>query len=142
VIYESVRSLGYLRISPRADAVAFAEFVSVDGDAGLVVALDRNGKELIRSPVFVSVEGVAWPPSGEEVWCAVTQNEGWADAIHALPFKSKSGSFFGCPACSGYMMCRATVVCSSRENRGAADYNFGERETQRNVTFLGSITLN
>jgi Tol biopolymer transport system component len=89
VIYESVRPLGYARISPRADAVAFAEFVSVDGDAGLVVALDRNGKELIRSTVFVSVEGVAWPPSGEEVWCAVTQNEGWADAIHALPLKGK-----------------------------------------------------
>ena len=89
VIYESVRSLGYVRISPRANAVAFAEFVSVDGDAGLVVALDRNGKELIRSPVFISVEGVAWPPSGEEVWCAATQNEGWADAIHALPLKGK-----------------------------------------------------
>ena len=89
VIYESVRSLGYLRISPRADAVAFAEFVSVDGDAGLVVALDRNGKELIRSPIFISVEGVAWPPSGEEVWCAAAQHEGWADAIHALPLKGK-----------------------------------------------------
>src|ERR1700677_4390968 len=88
-IYESVRSLGYMRISPRANAVAFADFVSVDGDAGLVVALDRNGKELIRSPVFISVEGVAWPPSGEEVWCAATQNEGWADAIHALPLKGK-----------------------------------------------------
>jgi len=89
VIYESVRSLGYVRISPRANTIAFAEFVSVDGDAGLVVALDRNGKELIRSPVFISVEGVAWPPSGEEVWCAATQNEGWADAIHALPLKGK-----------------------------------------------------
>jgi hypothetical protein len=89
VIYESVRSLGYLRISPRANAVAFAEFVSVDGDAGLVVALDRNGKELMRSAIFISVEGVAWPPSGEEVWCAATHNEGWADAIHALPLKGK-----------------------------------------------------
>ena len=89
VIYESVRSLGYLRISPRADAVAFAEFVSVDGDAGLVVALDRNGKQLIRSATFVSEEGVAWPPSGEEVWYAATQHEGWADAIHAMTLKGK-----------------------------------------------------
>ena len=89
VIYESVRSLGYLRISPHANAVAFAEFVSVDGDAGLVVALDRNGKELMRSGIFISVEGVAWPPAGEEVWCAATQSEGWADAIHGLPLKGK-----------------------------------------------------
>ena len=89
VIYESVRSLGYLRISPRGNAVAFAEFVSVDGDAGLVVALDRSGKELIRTAPFVSVEGVAWPPSGDEVWYAATVTEGWADAIHALSFKGK-----------------------------------------------------
>jgi len=89
VIYESGRMLAYLRISPRADAVAFAEFVSVDGDAGLVIALDRGGKELIRSAIFVSVEGVAWPPSDEEVWYAATQREGWADAIHAQPFTGK-----------------------------------------------------
>jgi serine/threonine protein kinase len=89
VIYESVRMLAYLRISPRANAVAFAEFVSVDGDAGLVVALDRSGKELIRTATFVSLEGVAWPPSGEEVWYAATQLEGWADAVHALSLKGK-----------------------------------------------------
>jgi Tol biopolymer transport system component len=88
-IYESVRMLAYLRISPRADAVAFAEFVSVDGDAGVVIALDRSGKELIRSATFVSVEGVAWPPSDEEVWYGATQREGWADAIHAQPLKGK-----------------------------------------------------
>ncbi len=89
VIYESVRSLGYLRISPDSNAVAFAEFVSLDGDAGVVVALDRSGKELVRSATFVSVEGVAWSPSGEEVWCGATLLEGWADAIHALTLKGK-----------------------------------------------------
>ena len=88
-IYESSRSLGNLRISPGSDAVAFAEFVSVDGDAGLVIALDRNGKQLVRTPTFVSLEGVAWPPSGEEVWYGATQREGWADAIHATTFNGK-----------------------------------------------------
>lgn len=89
VIYESVRMLAYLRISPQGNAVAFAEFVSVDGDAGLVVALDRSGKELVRTAPFVSVEGVAWSPSGEEVWYAATQLEGWADAVHALSLKGE-----------------------------------------------------
>jgi eukaryotic-like serine/threonine-protein kinase len=89
VIYESIRSLGNLRISPRSDAVAFAEFVSVDGDAGLVIALDRNGKQLVRSPTLVSLEGVAWPPSGDEVWYGATQREGWADSIHAITYSGK-----------------------------------------------------
>src|SRR5580698_8186883 len=42
VISESDRTPAYVRISPRGDAVAFAEFYNVDGDAGWVVAVDRN----------------------------------------------------------------------------------------------------
>ena len=64
VIYESVNSLGYLRISPRGNAVAFAEFLSVDGDAGWVVAVDKSGKKLIHTGPFISVEGVAWAAVG------------------------------------------------------------------------------
>lgn len=89
VLYESDRALGYLRIAPRGNAVAFAEFLAVDGDAGWAVAVDRNAKELIRSKLFVSLEGVAWPPSGDEVWAAATQTKGWADAIHALGLNGK-----------------------------------------------------
>jgi hypothetical protein len=89
MIYQSGRPLGYLRISPRANAVAFAESHTVDGDAGWAVAVDRSGKELIRSPEFVSVEGLAWSPSGDQVWVAATVHEAWADAIHALSLNGK-----------------------------------------------------
>jgi eukaryotic-like serine/threonine-protein kinase len=97
VIYESVNSLGYLRVSPRGNAVAFAEFLSVDGDAGWVVALDKSAKKLIYAGPFISVEGVAWPPSGEEVWYAATLTEGWADAIHATSLKGKERTVLGLP---------------------------------------------
>ena len=97
VIYESVNPLGYVRISPRANAVAFAVFVSPDGDAGSVIAVDRSGKELIRTPTYISVEGVAWAPSGEEVWYAATMTEGWADAIHATSLKGKERTVLRLP---------------------------------------------
>jgi eukaryotic-like serine/threonine-protein kinase len=97
VIYESVNSLGYLRISPRGNAVAFGEFLSVDGDAGWVVALDKNGKKIIHTVPFISVEGVAWAPSGEEVWYAATLSEGWADAIHAMSLKGKERTVLRLP---------------------------------------------
>src|ERR1700690_1513989 len=97
VLYESVNPLGYVRVSPRANAVAFAVFVSPDGDAGWVVALDKNGKNLIRPPPFISVEGVAWAPSGEEVWYASTLTEGWADAIHATSLKGKERTVLRLP---------------------------------------------
>jgi hypothetical protein len=89
VIYESDRPLRFLRISPRADRVAFGQFDSVAGDGGWVVVLDRSGKQIVRSTTFISVEGLAWPPSGEEVWIAAATHEGWADAIHALRFNGQ-----------------------------------------------------
>jgi hypothetical protein len=89
VIYESNHSLGYLRISPRGDAVGFGEFLTSDGDAGWVIAVDRSGKELIRSVLYVSLEGLAWPPSGDELWVGATETEGWADAVHALGLNGK-----------------------------------------------------
>ncbi len=97
VIYESAYSLGYLRISPRGNAVAFGEFLSPDGDAGWVVALDRSGKKLIYTASLISVEGVAWAPSGEEVWYAATLTEGWADAIHATSLKGKERTVLRLP---------------------------------------------
>ncbi|HEV3252948.1 MAG TPA: protein kinase [Candidatus Acidoferrales bacterium] len=84
VIYESSHALRYVRISPRADHVAFGEFLAIDGDGGWAVILDRSGKQIARSPIYVSLEGLAWPPSGDEVWFGATAHEGWADAVHAL----------------------------------------------------------
>jgi serine/threonine protein kinase len=89
VIYESDHPIGYLRISPRSDLVAFGEFVGVYGDAGSVVVVDRSGKEMLRSVSFVSLEGVAWPPSEKEIWVGATEHEGWADAILALGLNGK-----------------------------------------------------
>jgi len=89
VIYESVRPLGDLRVSPSANALAFGDFVNVEGDGGWVVVIDRSGKELFRSGLFISIEGLAWAPSGEEVWTGATPREGWANEIHALSLNGK-----------------------------------------------------
>jgi serine/threonine protein kinase len=84
VIYESSKPLGFVRIAPDGKSLAIAQSVGEWGDAGQVLVLDGNGKELTHSRIYVSLEGVAWPPSGEEVWLAGTTDTGWADAIYAL----------------------------------------------------------
>jgi eukaryotic-like serine/threonine-protein kinase len=71
VLYESTHPLGYLRIAPHDHAVAFGQFTSVDGDAGWVVSV-----------TFVSLEGLAWAPSGKEVWTGATLTEGWANEVN------------------------------------------------------------
>ncbi|MGA9966705.1 MAG: serine/threonine-protein kinase [Terriglobales bacterium] len=89
VLYESTHPLGYLRIAPHNNTVAFVEFSSVDGDAGWLIAVDRNGKQLLRSAAFISTEGLAWSPSGEEVWVGATRTEGWANEVIGLGLNGK-----------------------------------------------------
>jgi hypothetical protein len=84
VIYESDHPLGYVRVAPRANAIAFAEYVGIFGDAARLIVVDRSGKQLNHPEVFVSLEGVAWSASGDEVFFGATSQEDWADAIHAL----------------------------------------------------------
>ena len=84
VIYESHKPLGFVRIAPDGKSLAIAQSVGEWGDAGRLFVLDANGKQITHSQMYVSLEGVAWPPSGEEVWLAGTTDAGWADAIYAL----------------------------------------------------------
>jgi serine/threonine protein kinase len=143
VIYESVNSLGYLRISPRGNAVAFAEFLSVDGDAGSVVALDKSGKKLIRTAPLISVEGVAWPPSGDEVWYAGTFTAGWADAIHATSLKGKERTVLRLPGMvrlhdishDGRILLSRESWRSGLQFRGPAD------SKERDLSWLDYATL-
>jgi serine/threonine protein kinase len=89
MIYESNYWLSFLRISPRSDMIAFAEYEYPIGDSGHVVILDRSGKKITQSGSFYSLEGVAWHPSGEEVWFGATEHDAWADELHALRLNGK-----------------------------------------------------
>jgi len=91
IIYESSAWLNFLRVSPDGKLAAFAEFKYTEGDVGQVVILDRTGKQIARSASFPSVEGIAWPPSGKEVWfAAAAGNDAWANSIQALGFTAKT----------------------------------------------------
>lgn len=89
LIYESPAWLDFLRVSPDGKSAAFAEF-KLSGDVGQVVIVDRTGKQIARSVSFPSVEGIAWPPSGKEVWFAATAGHAWANSIQALSLTGKT----------------------------------------------------
>jgi eukaryotic-like serine/threonine-protein kinase len=98
MIYESGHWLDYIRISPDGKHVAVAEMVSIDGDAGAVTILDRSGKVIVRTPNFVSFEGLAWSPSGEEVWLGATDTRaGWADTIVGVNLSGKQRDVYRIP---------------------------------------------
>ena len=89
VIYQAATWLDFLRVSPRGDAVAFVEYSGSGGDIGKVVILNREGVEVLRSGTFLSIEGLAWGPRGNEVWFGATLTSGWANSIHGLSLSGK-----------------------------------------------------
>jgi len=143
VLYESTHPLGYLRIAPYNKAVAFGEFSSVDGDAGWVVAVDRNGKQLLRSMAFVSLEGVAWPPSGDEVWAGATRTEGWANELVGLGLNGKQRVVLRLPGIlrlhdvspDGRVLLSKESWRSGLQFRGPAD------QKERDLSWLDYATL-
>ncbi|MGB9236702.1 MAG: protein kinase [Terriglobales bacterium] len=142
-LYESTHPLGYLRIAPRGNAVAFVEFSSVDGDAGWVIAVDRNGKQLLRSVTFISTEGLAWSPSGEEIWVGATRTEGWANEVVGLGFDGKERVVLRLPGVlrlhdvsrNGRVLLSKESWRSGLQFRGPAD------KKERDLSWLDYATL-
>src|SRR5439155_5535552 len=74
-LYETAADLIlYLRISPRGDRLAFLEYT---GNRRAVVTLDSEGKSQTLSSNWLFASGLAWSPSGDEVWFSASET-GWA----------------------------------------------------------------
>src|SRR4029077_2884137 len=68
VLVEGENWMSDLRISPDGQQVAFFRHPPNVDDRGEVVAVDRAGKQKMLSTGWESLEGLAWAPSGKEVW--------------------------------------------------------------------------
>ena len=98
VLFESVHWLSYMRISPNGKYIAFAQMNSVDGDAGGMIVVDRSGKIILRTQKCVQLEGLAWSPSGDEVWVGTTPTHaGWADTIVGITLGGKQRDVYRAP---------------------------------------------
>ncbi len=68
VVYQTTGWISHPRVSPSGDAVAFLDHPQFGDDAGAVALIDRNGRKTTLSKGWVSIQGLAWSPSGKEVW--------------------------------------------------------------------------
>lgn len=83
VLYRTAGGISDLRISPRGDEIAFLEHPLRGDDGGLVKLLDSRGAARELSAGWASVGGLAWPPSGREIWFTAGQT-GIRRAIYAV----------------------------------------------------------
>jgi serine/threonine protein kinase/Tol biopolymer transport system component len=67
VLYETGGYVSDLRVSPKADRIAFFEHPIKWDDRGSVAVVDRNGKKTVLSESYSTEQGLAWSPDGKEV---------------------------------------------------------------------------
>jgi eukaryotic-like serine/threonine-protein kinase len=72
VIYETTGWVSHPRVSPKGDLVAFLDHPNPADDRGVVSVVDLAGHKRVLSTGWESEEGLAWSPSGNEVWFTAT----------------------------------------------------------------------
>ena len=77
VLYETTGHVSFPRFSPRGDLIAFIDHPLPVDDRGSIAVIDLSGKKRTLSKEWGSAQGLAWSPSGGEVWfTAATGSEG------------------------------------------------------------------
>ena len=90
VLAQSAGWISSVRISPKGDLIAFVDHPAFGDDGGTVVMMDARGQRRITSGPWGSLEGLAWAPSGSEVWFVGSNpNEGWANSLRSLTTTGK-----------------------------------------------------
>jgi len=83
VLYETTGWVSHPRISPKGDKIAFLDHPVWPDDRGSVAVIDLSGKKTTLSTGWASEDGLAWSPSGDEVWFSASPS-GMGRSIHAV----------------------------------------------------------
>jgi Tol biopolymer transport system component len=87
VLYSTAGYISHIRVSPSGDRVAFLDHPVRGDNAGVVAVVDQNGRKQTLGSDFLGSDGLAWSPSGQEIWFAAarggsgTKNDLWAVAM-------------------------------------------------------------
>jgi len=68
VLYETAGWVSHPRVSPDGKLVAFIDHAYQRDDDGTIATVDQAGNKKTLTGEFVSVQGLAWWPGGNEVW--------------------------------------------------------------------------
>ncbi|MEP6800738.1 MAG: protein kinase [Acidobacteriota bacterium] len=73
ILYETSGHISYARLSPRGDHIAFLDHPYSLDDAGTVAVIDLAGTKKTLTGTWASEHGLAWAPSGKEIWFSATE---------------------------------------------------------------------
>jgi eukaryotic-like serine/threonine-protein kinase len=72
-LYQTGGYISALRIAPDAERVAFFDHPALGDDRGSLAILDRAGKKTTLTGPWASTGGLAWTPSGSEIWFTASE---------------------------------------------------------------------
>ena len=96
ILYETDSWISHMRVSPKGNEIAFLDHTTHDDDRGVVSVVDMAGKKKVLSTGWESEEGLAWSPSGSEVWFSATQ-AGLQRRIYAVDLEGHLRPAFRAP---------------------------------------------
>jgi serine/threonine protein kinase/Tol biopolymer transport system component len=73
-LYETGGWIGHPRVSPKGDQVAFIDHPVQGDDRGTIAVIDLAGHKKNLSEEWYTVQGVAWSPTGKEVWFTASKS--------------------------------------------------------------------
>jgi Tol biopolymer transport system component len=68
VLVETTGYISHVRFSPDGERIAFADHPLWADDMGSVAIIDLAGQKTTQSGPWPSLRGLAWTPSGQEIW--------------------------------------------------------------------------
>jgi len=96
VIYQTAGWISDLRFSPKGDHLAFIDHNLLRDDGGTVSVVDLNGKKSDLTERWASAIGLAWSPSGDEIWFTATAT-GFSRSLHAATLSGKLRDLLSAP---------------------------------------------
>ncbi len=98
VLYQSKGWITDVRVSPKADRVAFLDHTRLGDNSGSVSIVDRDGHLTTLSSDWKSLEGLAWSGNGEEIWFSGSRTgKGGNSSLYAVTLSGHERTVYSSP---------------------------------------------
>jgi Tol biopolymer transport system component len=97
VVYRTAGYVSHARLSPDGQRIAFLDHPIFGDNRGAVAVVDLAGTKKTLTREWPSVEGMAWGPSGTEIWFTASA-AGEDHAIYAITLDGVLRTLFRAPA--------------------------------------------
>ena len=140
-----------LRFSPNGKYLAFITHTNNSDDRGMVMIFRTTGEKVAASPLYESVEGLAWSVDGDEVWTSSPLESG---EVHALSVSGKVREPLAMPGrlylrdisskgqlLVGQGIARRGIVVSSNHGESLRDLSWLDFSFLRDISDDGKMIL-